>query len=230
MNTMSQKIKKDLFELKDDKYKEFHSSLCPGINNIIGIRVPILRSYAKDITKQNWREYIKNIDNEYYEEKMLKGMIIGLVKCEFDERKEHIENFVPLIDNWAICDTFCAGLKNTKKDKKQVWDLIEKYLNSKEEFELRFAIVMILDYYITDEYLNIVLEKLNNVKSDYYYVKMAVAWAISIAYIKYPEITIDFLKNNNLDEFTHNKAIQKILESLRVENSQKEQIKNLKIK
>lgn len=226
---MKQKIKEELKSLQDKKYKEFHSKLCPGTNNIIGIRIPVLRKYAKTLLKENdFKLLINNIDDKYYEEIMLQGMLIGLVKSDFNEIKPYIENFIPKIDNWAICDTFCAGLKIVKKYKKEMWNLINKYIAVNKEFYIRFAIVMILDYYIEEEYIEADLEIFNNIKSDKYYVQMAVAWAISICFIKYYDKTIEYMKTANLDKFTYNKAIQKAIESYRITKEQKEILKKMK--
>lgn len=226
---MKQKIKEELKSLQDKKYKEFHSKLCPGTNNIIGIRIPVLRKYAKTLLKENdFKLLINNIDDEYYEEIMLQGMLIGLAKSDFNEIKPYIENFIPKIDNWAICDTFCAGLKIAKKYKKEMWNLINKYIAVNKEFYIRFAVVMILDYYIEEEYIEADLEIFNNIKSDKYYVQMAVAWAISICFIKYYDKTIEYMKTANLDKFTYNKAIQKAIESYRITKKKKEILKKMK--
>lgn len=226
---MKQKIKEELKNLQDKKYKEFHSKLCPGTNNIIGIRIPVLREYAKTLLKENdFKALINNIDDEYYEEIMLQGMLIGLVKSDFNEIKPYIENFIPKIDNWAICDTFCAGLKITKKYKKEMWNLINKYTTSDKEFYIRFAVVMILDYYIEEEYIEADFKIFNNIKSEKYYVQMAVAWAISICFIKYYEKTIEYIKTADLDKFTYNKAIQKAIESYRITKEQKDILRKMK--
>lgn len=217
-----------LFQMQDKKYKEFHSSLCPGINNIIGIRVPILRNFAKNIIKTEDYNKILDFIPDFYEETMLQGMIIGLKKSDFSRIQGDINKFVPKIDNWAICDTFCAGLKIVKKYPEDFWAFLEKYLKSDKEFEIRFAIVVILDYYINEEYLEEVLGILNNIKHEGYYVKMAIAWAVSICYIKFSKRTMEFLRNCNLDNFTYNKAIQKITESYRVDKKDKEILKKMK--
>lgn len=217
--------------LADDKYKEFHSGLCPRTDNILGVRVPILRNYAKELVDEDWQKTYKNIGNEYYEEIMLQGMILGIVKLNIDEEFEYLQEFIPKIDNWAICDCTCAGLKFVKKHKEDVFKFLQKYLKSEKEFELRFAIVMILDYYITDKYVEQVIQILDSTKhTEYYYVKMAVAWALSIAYIKYPEITMEYLKdeNNHLDKDTYNKTLQKIIESNRVGKREKNKMKKMK--
>ncbi len=222
-------IKKDLFKLQDKKYQEFHSKLCPGTDNIIGIRIPVLREYAKKLLKENdFKTLINYIDDEYYEEIMLQGMLIGLAKSNFNEIKPYIENFIPKIDNWAICDTFCAGLKITKKYKREMWNLINTYITSDEEFFIRFAVVMILDYYIEEEYIKENFKIFNNIKSDKYYVQMAVAWAISICFAKYFDKTIKYMKTANLDDFTYNKAIQKAIESYRITKEEKDILRKMK--
>lgn len=228
---MKQKIKEKLFELADSKYKEFHSKLCPGTNNIIGVRIPILRKYAKEIANQcEIKEILKQIDNKYYEEIMLQGMLIGIEKEEFKKVKKHIEEFIPKIDNWAVCDVFCAGLKITKNNKEEMWDFIQKYLKTDKEFEIRFAIVMILDFYIEEEYLQKNFKIFDNINSQDYYVQMAVAWAISICLIKFYDETIKYLSNANLDTFTYNKALQKAIESYRITDENKEKLRQMKKK
>lgn len=227
---MKQEIKSKLFELADSKYKEFHSGLCPGTENIIGVRVPVLRKYAKELfDERTWKETFKQIDNEYYEEIMLKGMLIGQAKKEdINTILQYVEKYVPNIDNWAICDVFCAGLKITNKYKKEVWNFIQKYLKSDKEFEIRFAIVMILDYYIEEEYLKEDFKIFDNIKHDGYYVKMAVAWAISICLIKFYDETEKYLEKSKLDNWTYNKAIQKAIESYRISDDKKKHLRNIK--
>lgn len=226
---MKEKIKEKLFELKDPKYKEFHSGLCPGIDNIIGVRVPVLRDYAKKLAKEyETKELIKQIDNQYYEEIMLQGMLIGLLKEDFVTIQKQIELFVPKIDNWAVCDIFCAGLKITKKYRVEMWNLLQKYLKSNKEFEIRFAIVMILDFYIDEEYIERNFKIFDNIASQDYYVQMAVAWAISICLIKFYDKTLDYLEHADLDNFTYNKALQKAIESYRIDDKNKMILRKMK--
>lgn len=227
---MKQKIKKKLLELSDPKYKEFHGGLCPGTENIIGVRVPVLRKYAQELFKEkDWKQTIEEIDDGYYEEIMLQGMLIGQAKNEdINTILKHVEKYVPKIDNWAICDVFCAGLKITKKYRKEMWSFIQKYLKSDKEFEIRFAVVMILDYYIDEEYLKEDFKIFDDIKHEGYYVKMAVAWAISVCLIKYYEDTIEYLKKSKIDNWTYNKAIQKAIESYRISDNQKNFLRKLK--
>lgn len=227
---MSNKVREQIFQLADEEYKQFQSKLCPGNDNIVGVRVPNLRKLAKQIAKEDWREYMKTAKNEYYEEVMLQCMVIGYVKADIEEILSYVTKLIPKIDNWAVCDGLCSGLKLTKKNKIHVWEYLQPYLLSKQEFEMRFGIVMLLTYYIEEAYIDKVLESLDRAKHDGYYVKMAVAWAISICYVKFPEKTMEHLKNNTLDDFTYNKALQKIIESLRVDKETKMLIRSMKRK
>ena len=226
---MKQAIKEKIKELSEKKYQKFQNELCPNTSNILGVRVPVLRDYAKKLAKDSSIETIlKEIDNEYYEEIMLQGMLIGMMKDDFKEIKKQIKQYVPKIDNWAVCDVFCAGLKVAKKNKKEMWELIQEYTKSNKEFELRFGIVMILDYYIEDEYIDKDFEIFNNIECQEYYVQMALAWAISICLIKFYDRTLTYLKTAKLDTFTYNKAIQKAIESYRIDDEQKKYLKTLK--
>lgn len=226
---MKEEIREKIKQLADTKYKEFHSGLCPGTNNIIGVRVPVLRKLAKEIyNTYNWEEYLSYNDLEFYEEILLQGMIIGFVKADIKQVESYMQAFIPKINNWAVCDIFCAGLKITKKHQEEMWDFLKNYLKSEKEFDLRFSIVMMLDYFITDNYIDKVLIELDKIKNDAYYVKMAIAWAISVCYIKFPNKTFKYLKNNTLDDWTYNKAIQKIVESYRVDEDTKELLRKMK--
>ena len=213
MNKIEEEIREKLFELADKQYKDFHSSLCPGSDNIIGVRVPKIRNYAKKLYNNGKIEEILNIKPKYAEEAMLQGMIIGFIKDKekrIDEILEDVKKFIPNINNWAICDVFCAGLKITKKYPKEMWNFINKYIYSDKEFEIRFGLVMLLDYYILDKYIDEIFKIVEEVNHEGYYVKMAIAWLLSICYIKYPKETLNYLKKSNLDDFTYNKALQKI--------------------
>lgn len=224
-------IKEDLLTMKDEKYLEFHSKLCKNVN-LIGIRVPVLRKYAKKLYLENINnidDLLVDIDNEYYEEIMIKGMIIGLSNSvSINKFLERIANFVPLIDNWAVCDTFCAGLKLTKKYKDEVFKFLLPYFKSNKEFEIRFALVMFIDYFISDDYLLKVFNLIKCIKNRDYYCEMAISWALSVCLIDYFSETIKFLCESNLSEFVYKKTIQKALESFRISESKKEYLRNLK--
>lgn len=227
---MELNIEKELFDMQDKKYQEFQKKLCPGTESIIGIRIPILRNYGKELLKKyNFKDIMECINDNYYEEIMLQGMLIGGAKENFDVIISYIQEFIPKIDNWAVCDTFCTGLKITKNNKDEMWLFLQKYLKSKKEFEVRFGVVMILDYFIDEEHLEENFKIFNNIKVDRYYVQMAVAWAISICLIKYYDRTVKYLQEEaDLDNFTYNKSIQKAIESYRITDEQKEFLRSMK--
>ena len=222
-------IRKKLEELADEEYRKFHTGLCPKSSEILGVRVPVLRNFAKEIVKEgNIEEYLENALDNSYEEILLQGMVLGLWKTSIEKFSKYLEKFIPKINSWAVCDVSVAGFKITKKNMEYMWNFLQKYLKSNKEFELRFAIVMLLDFYITDEYIDKVLQILNNIENDEYYVKMAVAWTLQVAFVKFPNETMKLLKNNKIDDWTYNKALQKIIESYRVDENTKNEIRKMK--
>lgn len=222
MNT----IKKMLLEQAEENYREFSSGIIPDVHNILGVRLPALRKIAKEIYKNgNWQEFVNSAESEFMEETMLRGILIGLIKDKPEKILEYVKNFVPQITNWAVCDTFCNSLKFTKNNKELVWEFLKPYLKSKRDYDIRFGVVMLLSFFIEEDYLDEILNLLENIRHEGYYVKMGVAWAVSICYIKFPEKTLKFLKNCKLDDWTFNKSIQKIIESYRVDKPTKETLK-----
>lgn len=225
---METTIKEQLFQMADEKYQKFSAALIPTINNVMGVRLPELRKLAKTIVNDDWRAYLEQAESDFFEEVMLQGMVIGYIKTDVEEILRYVAEFVPKINNWSVCDSFCAGLKFTKTKKARVWGFLQPYLSSEKEYEIRFGVVMLLNFYIEEEYIDSVLTRLDNTICKDYYVKMAVAWALSICYVKLPEPTMTYLANNSLDDFTYNKALQKITESHRVDNETKQLIRGMK--
>ncbi|NGP59273.1 DNA alkylation repair protein [Paenibacillus thiaminolyticus] len=227
---MDTTIRAQIMALADEKYRQFSASLIPNINNVVGVRLPELRKLARNIAKGDWRAYLAQADSDYFEEVMLQGMVIGCAKADVEEILHHIAAFVPKIDNWSVCDSFCSGLKITSLHKERVWEFIQPYLESDKEYDIRFGVVMLLNYYVDELYIHRVLERLDRITHEGYYVKMAVAWAVSICFVKLPDITMDYLRSNSLDDFTYNKALQKITESYRVAPETKALIRSMKRK
>lgn len=217
-----------LLSLRDEKYKSFSEKLIPSSTKIYGVAIPKLRLIAKDILKDDWRGFLGISKSDSHEELMLQGIVIASAKTDIDEKLKYTSIFVKKINNWAICDTFCSTFKPSEKDLKKAFDFICGYSSSKEEYELRFFIVMLISRFIDEEHIDYILTVLNNIKHNGYYVKMAVAWALSICFIKFRDKTLTLFKNNNLDDFTHNKAIQKTCESFRVSTDDKAMIRKLK--
>ena len=225
---LKEEIRQKLFEMQDLKYQKFHGALCPNVDNIIGVQVPKLRSIAKEIAKTSAKQYLELEDIYYYEEKVIQGLLIGITKLSIEDTKKYLKKFIPQIDSWAVCDIVCSSLKITNKEQEEMWEFLEQYIKSEKEFEIRFALVMYLDYFLNEKYIDKVINNIKRINSDKYYVQMAIAWLLSISYIKQKEKTLEYLKNNNLDDFTYNKALQKIIESYRVPKEEKEFIKSMK--
>lgn len=230
-------IRKEIVSLADDTYREFQIKLLPDTRkeNFLGVRLPLLRKIARQIAKEWGHEYLetslrRNPKEEYFEEIMLQGMVIGYIREDISDIFVYTEKFLPKIDNWSVCDSFCSGFKHAADNQVIVWEWLMGLLKSKEEYTLRYGIVMLLDYYVNDNYINRLFPLFDAVRHEGYYVKMAVAWAVSICYIKYPDITMGYLGNNRLDDFTYNKALQKITESRCINAADKAAIKGLRRK
>lgn len=224
-------IKQKLLNEAEKDYQKFSAKLIPNINNVLGVRIPKLRKIAKEVYKnEDWEKFINLNNLEYMEEVMLQGMVIGLIKKSPEQMLELVKNFVPKIDNWAVCDTFCSSLKFISGNKKLVWDFIQPYFKSKKEYDIRFGYVILLSYYIDTDFIDGVLKLIDEFNDDRYYARMSAAWALSICYTKFPEKTFEYLQTSKLDNWTFNKSIQKICESLRVDKSTKNMLKYLKRK
>jgi len=229
-NEWTKSIRALLFDMADADYRAFAASLIPTIDDrsVIGVRLPQLRRLAQQIARGDWRTFLLTYEDEYFEETMLRGMVIGYIRADIEEVLQFAAQFVPGIQNWSICDSFCAGLKVTRKHRDRVWKFLQPYFLSENEYELRFAVVMLLNYYIDEAYIEEVLKRLNGIRHDGYYVKMAVAWAVSACFVKLPERTLLFLRHNDLDDFTYHKALQKIIDSRQVDERTKTMIRQLK--
>lgn len=220
----------ELYSLQDLKYKKFHSKLIMS-DKLIGVRTPELKRIAKVIARNNYEEFFKENRHELYEENLVHGLVLGYLKLDIEDLKPLVDEFLPYIDNWAVCDMTVANLKVYKKNKTKdiVFNEIKKYLNNENPWINRFGYVLLLEYFVEEKYMDEIFELCENYQ-DHYYVKMAIAWLISICYIKYKGRTITFLKKNKLDVWTHNKAIQKIIDSYRVDNMDKVILRGLKRK
>lgn len=223
------KIREELILYSEEGYKEFIKKLIPGNDNILGVRMKNLRKIAAKIFKEyNWEDYILSENIMYYEENIIQGLLIGKIKKDLEKVFKLSENFIPKINNWAICDSFCSELKITREHKKEMWEFIQNYFLSSKEYDNRFALVISLKYFLEKEYIEKLFFILDNLKTKYYYVKMAEAWLLAELFIKFPYETYVYMSNNNLDKFTYNKAVQKICDSLRVSLNEKEKIKKIR--
>lgn len=213
-------IRQELEQLAETDYKKFSAGLLPGVEHVLGVRLPQLRQMAVRIADDDWQSYLEAAPY-YFEELMLQGMIIGAVKLSPEQRLSYVMDFVPKINSWSVCDSFCSGLKFAKQNQEMVWNFIQPYLHSGEEYQIRFAVVMIMDYFLTEDYIMQALQVLDAVKHDDYYVKMAVAWTLATALAKQPEPVWNYFQQHHLDTDTWKKTIQKSLESRRIPEEQK---------
>lgn len=205
-----------LFSLKDDEYKKFNQKIVKT-DNIIGIRLPILKNIAKIIAKNDYLSFIKNNKHQYSEEIMLHGLVITYLKIDFNESIKLFDEYIKYIDSWATCDSVVMNYKIVSKNLDICLIKIKEYLKSDKPFIKRVGIVLLF-YYLNDDYIDEVLKLINSIKSDDYYVKMANAWLISICLVKYYDKTVKFLKSCQLDDWTYNKALQKAIESYRIKD------------
>lgn len=228
-------IREEILRMADDSYREFQKKLLPGTENFIGVRLPHLRRLAKRIAKEDGEAYLKaslekESKEELFEEIMLQGMVIGYMKGNISDIFSYTEKFVPKIDNWSVCDSFCSGFKHALEYPEMVWEWLKGFWSSEEEFKARFGIVMLLDYYINDKYIKELFPIFESIRQGNYYVDMAIAWAISICYIRYPKLCLGFLRESRLNDFTYHKSLQKIVESRCVSAEEKERLRKMRRK
>ena len=221
-------IRNSLFDMQDKAYRDFHSRLVPNIdkNTIVGVRTPLLRKYAKKLSKeQNICLFLQDVPHKYYEENNIHGFIIQNIK-DFDECINMLEKFLPYIDNWATCDMLRPGV--FKNNTERLYQYILKWIKSDKPYTVRFAIGMLNSYYLDEYFKKEHLELVSCVKSQDFYVKMMISWYFSTALAKQYDAAISFIEGNALDKWTHNKAVQKAVESLRITDDKKMYLKTLK--
>ena len=225
-----EEIRKNLFALQDETYRAFHAKLMPNIayERIIGVRTPILRAYAKEVAKEPYvEEFLKELPHQYYEENNLHGALLSHLYKNVEEYITELNKFLPYVDNWATCDMMSP--KVFKKDLSLVYEHVKKWLKSDETYIVRVGIVTLLGYFLDDAFKPEMLDLVAGVQSEEYYVKMAVAWYFSIALIKQYETTIPYFTKPVLDVWTQNKALQKAVESYRIDNETKKNLRELKV-
>ena len=221
-------ITEKLFELQDTEYKLFHQKLMPTVSpdTVIGIRIPLLRSLAKEIDKNSLsEEYMKNLPHKYYEENNLHAFLIEKIK-DFDKCIEETEKFLPFVDNWATCDSFRPKCFKNNTDK--LLPHIENWLSSSHTYTVRFAIEALMLYYLDEHFDMKYPERISLIRSDEYYINMMIAWYFEAALLKQYKKILPFLTENKLPVWIHNKIIQKCIESHCFTKEQKEYLKTLK--
>ncbi|MBP3285053.1 MAG: DNA alkylation repair protein [Clostridia bacterium] len=214
----------------EEDYRKFHAGLAgEGNAELFGVRTPILRSMAKEIAKGNVKEFFLYCKERYYEEIVIEGMVIGNLKLRYEELCPLVDAYISKISSWAMNDLFCASLKEIKKDKDLWFSHIMRYLEAKNPWKIRCGLILMLDYFLEEKYIKEVLERTDKITNDFYYVKMAQAWLIATAFCKCRTETLKYLSNHHLSKWVLNKSIQKMRESYRISEEDKEYLVRLKM-
>lgn len=225
-------VRTHLLSLSEHGKKLFVEKLTPGVPHVLGIRIPELRKLASQIAKTDWERYLLTADSYYMEERMLQGMVLGCIRPDNDVEVylERVTRFVKLINSWSVCDTFKfgGGKKFLATHKVRLWEYLCGWMKAGGEYEIRFGVVMAMSIFIDEDYIDAYLLKLDAIRHEGYYVKMAVAWALSVCFVKFEKQTLTYFHHSSLDKFTYNKALQKIIESYRVSSEMKTVIKAMK--
>ena len=227
---MIDEIRKTLISMQDEKYRVFQVKLFPTVDpeTVIGVRTPDLRSYAKKLLKEEGiSAFLSDLPHRYFDENQLHAFILSELK-DYGKCMEEVNRFLPYVDNWATCDQMSP--KVFKKNRPQLLEQIRIWLKSDRTYTIRFAIGMLMEHYLDDAFDISYPEVVAVIRSDEYYVNMIIAWYFATALAKQYDEILPFIENRRLDVWTHNKAIQKAIESYRITPEQKEYLKRLKIK
>ncbi len=229
MSKVTDDLRKELFELKDEKYRDFQSGLIPNVEKdyFIGVRTPELRKLAKKYAKrEDVGDFLNELPHRYFDENQIHAFIISEIKS-YDECLFRLTVFLPHVNNWATCDQMSPKVLKKEKDKLLV--SIKEWISSKETYTVRFAIKMLMEHFLGEDFEKEYAEMVACVVSEEYYVKMMIAWYFATALAKNYEEVLPFIENMKLEKWTHNKAIQKSVESYRILPVQKEYLKSLKV-
>ena len=225
-----EEIRKELYRLQDVKFREFQSKLIPAVNPdaVIGVRTPELRKYAKSLVKQeNIHQYLKDLPHRYFDENQLHAFIISEIK-DYDLCMGELIPFLPYVDNWATCDQLSP--KVFKKHRKELLEQIKTWIQSEKTYTKRFGIGMLMQHYLDEDFDPAYPEMVSCIKSEEYYVNMMIAWYFATALAKQYDSVLPYIADQKLNTWTHNKAIQKAIESYRITPEQKMYLRSLKRK
>ena len=223
-------VRTELAALADQNYREFNSKLMPTVEKsaVFGVRTPVLRSFAKEFAKDpRSAEFLADLPHKYFEENQLHAFLVEQIK-DFDRCIEAVEAFLPFIDNWATCDCFSPAAFKKAPDK--LLPHIEKWLTSSHVYTVRYGVVILMRYFLDERFDEKYLKWVAKVPTDDYYLSMAVAWYFATALVKQYDAALPYIQNRLLDKVTHNRAIQKAVESFRISEKHKAYLKTLRIK
>ncbi|MBP3235311.1 MAG: DNA alkylation repair protein [Eubacterium sp.] len=225
---LSDEIISELYKKQDIKYRDFQAKLIPDktVDDMIGVRTPELRKYAKELVKRDdIGEFLSTLPHEFFDEYQLHAFIISGIK-DFDKCMYEVNRFLPYVDNWATCDQLSP--KVFKKNRPELLKQIKKWIKSKDKYTVRFGIGMLMQHFLDEDFDVKYPEMVVKLRSDEYYINMMIAWYFATALAKQYDTVIPFIEEKRLDKWTHNKAIQKSVESYRITPQQKEYLKTFK--
>lgn len=218
-----------LISLSDLEYKKFNLRIISSKYEMLGIRIPILRKLAKEISKTDFIPLLELLYDKYFEIVMLEGLLISYID-DFEDFQNKLVKYALKVDNWAICDTVASSLKIINKNKDKSLNLVDTLIRDKHEYSKRFGFVILLDFYVEKEYLSDIFNYINSCKVDDYYVNMAISWLLCECYVKFTNETFKYIKEANLNDFIIRKTISKVNDSYRVSKEDKERLRELKAK
>lgn len=207
--------------LADEKLAEFSSGLNPGCKPMLGVRLPELRKIAKELAKADYKDFLDNCPDTCFEYETLKAYTLGYAKDDIETVLSYADRFIPTIGDWSVNDSFCQNFTIARKYPERVFDWLMGYARKNEEFSQRVAAVLLMSHFLVPEYIDRVFTVMDTLQYDGYYTKMGVAWCVATAYAKFPKETAAYLAENQLQDWTYNKAIQKMCESYRVSDEDK---------
>ena len=222
-------IRKELFRMQDTQYRDFQAKLIPNVlpDGMIGVRTPDLRKFAKQLVKQGEADgFLRELPHRYFDENQLHAFILSELK-DFDRCIGEVCRFLPYVDNWATCDQLSP--KTFKKHRPELLEYVQGWLASHETYTVRFAVGMLMQHFLDGDFDPAYPEAVARIRSEEYYINMMIAWYFATALAKQYDAVIPYLENRRLDDWTHNKTIQKAVESYRITEEQKAYLKSLRI-
>ena len=211
------------------KYLEFSKKIINTKYKMLGVSIPEIKTIFKTIKKTDLESFLILPKNNYYEEILLESFVLGSIK-DIKIFEKHFNKYINKIDCWSLCDTACSNFKIVKQNRKYFLRIIKKLITSKKEYKVRVGVVLLLDYYIDDQYIDEIFNIVDSINREEYYINMAIAWLLSICYIKQKDKTLSYLKKAKINDFTYNKTISKICDSKQVGKEEKEFLKKPKRK
>ena len=225
---LTEEIREQLYNMQDEKYRDFQAKLIPTrtLDQIIGVRTPVLRKYAGQLIKRDdISDFLNDLPHRYFDEDQLHAFIVSGIK-DYDQCISEVNRFLPYVDNWATCDQMSP--KVFTKNRSSLISQIKEWINDDKTYTIRFGAGMLMQHYLDDDFKPEYLDLVAGIRSDEYYVNMMIAWFFATALAKQYDATVPFIEERRLPDWTHRKAIQKSVESYRITDEQKKYLKSFR--